>query len=121
MAEKGNTSLFPVSMLFDPPLGLCAQHTVAVWPVGVPGRGLPSTRGLLHNSGQMTGKIPAGHLVKRARSCTMISEGNRAPDFTLHTADDQPVSLTAYSGRPVLLVFLTALPRARGTVVPASR
>ena len=104
MAEKGNTSLFPVSVLFDPPLGLCAQHTVAVWPVG-----LPSRCGLLHNSGQMTGKIPAGHLVKRARSDTMVSEGNPAPDFTLRTADDQPVSLTAYRGRPALLVFLRHL------------
>jgi len=39
----------------------------------------------------------------------MVSEGNPAPDFTLHTADDQPVSLTAYRGRPALLVFLRHL------------
>jgi peroxiredoxin len=39
----------------------------------------------------------------------MVSEGNPAPDFTLHTADDQPDSLTAFRGRPVLLVFLRHL------------
>ncbi len=33
------------------------------------------------------------------------SEGDMAPDFTLNTLDDQPVKLSAYRGRPVLLFF----------------
>jgi peroxiredoxin len=41
----------------------------------------------------------------------MLREGSLAPDFTLPTADGQPVSLsdTLHSGRNVLLVFLRHL------------
>ncbi len=41
----------------------------------------------------------------------MFGTGNVAPDFTLHTADGQPVSLseTLHNGRNVLLIFLRHL------------
>ncbi len=41
----------------------------------------------------------------------MLSPGDIAPDFTLHTADGQSVSLsgTLRGGRNVLLVFLRHL------------
>ena len=39
----------------------------------------------------------------------MLKKGHLAPDFTLQTADDQPVSLSDYLGRNVLLVFLRHL------------
>jgi peroxiredoxin len=41
----------------------------------------------------------------------MLREGSLAPDFTLHTVDGQPVSLSdaLQGGRNVLLVFLRHL------------
>ena len=40
-----------------------------------------------------------------------LQTGDSAPDFTLHTVDEQPISLsgTLNSGRKVLLVFLRHL------------
>ena len=35
----------------------------------------------------------------------MISEGNLAPDFTLESDTGEPVSLTGFRGRPVVLFF----------------
>jgi len=38
-----------------------------------------------------------------------LKRGDRAPDFTLITLEGQPVALSDYRGRPVLLVFLRHL------------
>ncbi len=35
----------------------------------------------------------------------MIAEGTLAPDFTLHNQDDEPVTLSALRGKPVVLYF----------------
>ncbi|HZE98787.1 MAG TPA: thioredoxin-dependent thiol peroxidase [Planctomycetota bacterium] len=34
-----------------------------------------------------------------------IAEGKKAPDFTLHDQDDQPVSLSDFKGRDVIVYF----------------
>lgn len=39
---------------------------------------------------------------------TPLSPGTRAPDFTLHTAPDQEVSLSDFKGRRLILVFYPA-------------
>ena len=42
-------------------------------------------------------------------SATAILEpGTKAPDFTLHTTPDQPVSLKDFQGRPLILAFYPA-------------
>ncbi len=109
MAEKGNGTSIPVGHPWVYALPVVPEEAVAAWDGQVVCYGFRSCVDMLANEAEAVGKIPAGHLVKRARSDIMVSEGNPAPDFTLHTADDQPVSLTAYRGRPVLLVFLRHL------------
>ena len=34
-----------------------------------------------------------------------ISKGNPAPDFTLNSSENQPVSLSSYRGKPVVVLF----------------
>jgi peroxiredoxin len=39
---------------------------------------------------------------------TPLAAGQKAPDFELHTTPDQRVALSAFAGRPVVLVFYPA-------------
>ena len=43
-----------------------------------------------------------------SQSSTLLSPGVKAPDFTLNTAPNQPVSLSSLRGKPVILAFYPA-------------
>jgi peroxiredoxin len=43
-----------------------------------------------------------------SRALSILTPGTRAPDFTLHSAPDQSLSLREYRGRPVVIAFYPA-------------
>jgi peroxiredoxin len=43
-----------------------------------------------------------------SQSLHPLPSGTQAPDFTLHSTPDQSVSLSEFSGRPVILAFYNA-------------
>jgi thioredoxin-dependent peroxiredoxin len=62
----------------------------------------------------MTGPAGVGRAAAPERVCqdramtTRLAPGDPAPDFTLHDADDKPVSLSDYRGRRVVVYFYPA-------------